>query len=819
MRFAHAQRGSESRSAGRSSVTESGREQPWRAAEPASAPGASASSASSVSSLASSASQPQPHSRPASAESQAGRSSASRRTTWAVELRHSASRSSESPRHAPLLSLSTSHLLTPIAEVASADSAPVTVPAAPAAPTRAADAAAVATSSSTHAANGNLDSDVPWIQVPLADFDADFASVHSGGGSGSGDEESDSFQFSSSAGVDDNDIEIDSALSGAWRGKAARSDSASSLRDAPIRVRDVAKPRRRSRRQRLQDRVQDSREEILQSAQSATATSSRQALRSRSFETAASGPSDELSTRRRSLSLSDMRSDDEYLDVNGQQCTQPTSGELPARLAPKRTPLRARFAHLSTFLERRRQAARLKSAERKRDLPERVSAPATLTIDIMKRSSEIVFSDVLGSGGSAKVYRGMLRGVSFAVKVWDMTLLTPTEQRAVELEARVLQMLTPHDNIVQCVGFQRVGDEARLYMEVFSTTLRSVIDERRSVHDGKRVFYRFERAELVDVLLQVARGLHYLHDSATAIVVHGDLKAENVFVQRTAQPRAVFSMLSHSHAVRRADAMQTDDDAETPAERQRSGCESAERTSSSDSLISDESDEDLFSAKRKTRKATVVDDVELVRVRAPRVVQRAAIGDFGETTVLERARRRPSGSSSLHASNGASRGRRFSFVSSKTSSSADLSVGEAGSSQTSTAADSVDAPLVLLDGGHARGSPAFQAPELARASANHLRAVRRGVRVSVLTCALDIWAFGCVILELLSGCVPYELERIDSFALLDHIARGKRPRLPASVRRARELAPLVSIFERCTLAEPNHRPAAWQLVDLLNELV
>ena len=45
------------------------------------------------------------------------------------------------------------------------------------------------------------------------------------------------------------------------------------------------------------------------------------------------------------------------------------------------------------------------------------------------------------------------------------------------------------------------------------------------------------------------------------------------------------------------------------------------------------------------------------------------------------------------------------------------------------------------------------------------------------TTSVDIWSFGCLIFEALTGDVPYRREEIRSFDLLEHIKSGKRPTL------------------------------------------
>jgi len=67
--------------------------------------------------------------------------------------------------------------------------------------------------------------------------------------------------------------------------------------------------------------------------------------------------------------------------------------------------------------------------------------------------SELTFKDELGRGGFGVVYKGVWRGANVAVKQM-LQGLSAKELEDFEAEARLLQKLRPHTNVVQFQGFR-----------------------------------------------------------------------------------------------------------------------------------------------------------------------------------------------------------------------------------------------------------------------------------------------------------------------------------------------------------------------------
>jgi len=132
---------------------------------------------------------------------------------------------------------------------------------------------------------------------------------------------------------------------------------------------------------------------------------------------------------------------------------------------------------------------------------------------------EYVLEEKIGSGTFGEVWRGRHRAWNdhfVAVKI-------PTDPqflRQLQSEGFSLHRLT-HPNIVGVVGFDPAGQPPYLMYElVDGPSLRQVLDNGR-----------LPASQVIAILKQVLRGLAYAHGRN---VVHGDLKPENVLVDKSA---------------------------------------------------------------------------------------------------------------------------------------------------------------------------------------------------------------------------------------------------------------------------------------------
>ena len=79
-----------------------------------------------------------------------------------------------------------------------------------------------------------------------------------------------------------------------------------------------------------------------------------------------------------------------------------------------------------------------------------------------------------------------------------------------------------------------------------------------------------------------------------------------------------------------------------------------------------------------------------------------------------------------------------------------------------------------------------------------------------------VYSLGMVLFELLALEPPYF--GITPFAATQNVLDGVRPVLPPTIESNPEFAGLVTLFENCTELEPEKRPSAAQVVEMLWEM-
>uniref|UniRef100_A0A3B3U064 Mitogen-activated protein kinase kinase kinase n=1 Tax=Poecilia latipinna TaxID=48699 RepID=A0A3B3U064_9TELE len=135
--------------------------------------------------------------------------------------------------------------------------------------------------------------------------------------------------------------------------------------------------------------------------------------------------------------------------------------------------------------------------------------------------SELTLEEIIGVGGFGKVYRAVWRGAKVAVKA---ARRDPDEDVAqtlesVRQEAKLFAMLN-HPNIMALLGVCLQEPNLCLIMEY----ARGGPLNRALA--GKRI----PPCTLVNWAVQIARGMHYLHDQAIVPIIHRDLKSSNILI-------------------------------------------------------------------------------------------------------------------------------------------------------------------------------------------------------------------------------------------------------------------------------------------------
>ncbi|KAK3162142.1 hypothetical protein QOZ80_1BG0085990 [Eleusine coracana subsp. coracana] len=135
----------------------------------------------------------------------------------------------------------------------------------------------------------------------------------------------------------------------------------------------------------------------------------------------------------------------------------------------------------------------------------------------------------IGEGGFGPVYRGKLEdGQEVAVK----RLSQRSMQGVVEFKNEVkLIAKLQHRNLVRLLGCCIDEDERILVYEyMHNQSLDTFIFD-----EGKRRLLRWQKR--FEIILGIARGLQYLHEDSRFRIIHRDLKASNVLLDRNMVPK------------------------------------------------------------------------------------------------------------------------------------------------------------------------------------------------------------------------------------------------------------------------------------------
>ncbi|XP_044228302.1 mitogen-activated protein kinase kinase kinase 21 isoform X1 [Thunnus albacares] len=138
--------------------------------------------------------------------------------------------------------------------------------------------------------------------------------------------------------------------------------------------------------------------------------------------------------------------------------------------------------------------------------------------------SELVLEEIIGVGGFGKVYRGTWKDQEVAVKAarQDPDEDITAAAGSVKQEAKLFSMLQ-HPNIIKLEGVCLEEPNLCLVMEYArGGTLNRVLTGRR-----------IPPHILVNWAVQIARGMHYLHEEAVVPIIHRDLKSSNILLLET----------------------------------------------------------------------------------------------------------------------------------------------------------------------------------------------------------------------------------------------------------------------------------------------
>ncbi|GAU35484.1 hypothetical protein TSUD_384390 [Trifolium subterraneum] len=157
----------------------------------------------------------------------------------------------------------------------------------------------------------------------------------------------------------------------------------------------------------------------------------------------------------------------------------------------------------------------------KSDLSTSLGIPKRIShYELVKATNGFSESNLLGKGGFGSVYQGMLSsGKMVAVKVLDLTL--EATSRSFDAECNAMRNLR-HRNLVQVISSCSNDDFKSLVMEFMSNG--SV--EKWLYSEN----YCLDFLQRLNIMIDVASALEYLHHGSSIPVVHCDLKPSNVLL-------------------------------------------------------------------------------------------------------------------------------------------------------------------------------------------------------------------------------------------------------------------------------------------------
>ncbi|KAI4337864.1 hypothetical protein L6164_016233 [Bauhinia variegata] len=144
-------------------------------------------------------------------------------------------------------------------------------------------------------------------------------------------------------------------------------------------------------------------------------------------------------------------------------------------------------------------------------------------------TSNFLPENLIGKGGSSKVYRGYLPdGKEIAVKI-----LKPSDDVLKEfvLEIEIITTVN-HKNIISLLGF--CFEDGNLLL-VYDFLSRGSLEE--NLHGNKKNPNLFGLAERYKVAMGVAEALDYLHNMGAQHVIHRDVKSSNVLLSEDFEPQ------------------------------------------------------------------------------------------------------------------------------------------------------------------------------------------------------------------------------------------------------------------------------------------
>ncbi|CAM0882234.1 unnamed protein product [Alopecurus aequalis] len=180
----------------------------------------------------------------------------------------------------------------------------------------------------------------------------------------------------------------------------------------------------------------------------------------------------------------------------------------------------ARLLRVNRGIVRRHEA--LANADAGEGLEEEAAPLRSYTYQELERAT-YCFRDPLGRGAFGTVFKGALRNGEKAIAVKRLEKLVEDGEREFQREVRAIGR-TSHRNLVRLLGFCHEGTNRLLVYEFMSNG--SVADLLFKGGASRALAW----PDRLGIALDVARGLHYLHDELDSRVIHCDVKPQNILM-------------------------------------------------------------------------------------------------------------------------------------------------------------------------------------------------------------------------------------------------------------------------------------------------
>ncbi|KAF8655920.1 hypothetical protein HU200_060875 [Digitaria exilis] len=152
------------------------------------------------------------------------------------------------------------------------------------------------------------------------------------------------------------------------------------------------------------------------------------------------------------------------------------------------------------------------------------------TSEIIRRLELLDEEDVVGCGGFGTVYKMVMDdGTSFAVKRIDLS--RESRDRTFEKELEILGSIR-HINLVNLRGYCRLPTAKLLIYDFVELGSLDCY-----LHGDEQEDQPLNWNARMKIALGSARGLAYLHDDCSPGIVHRDIKASNILLDRSLEPR------------------------------------------------------------------------------------------------------------------------------------------------------------------------------------------------------------------------------------------------------------------------------------------